>query len=892
MGSCISLQISCDQVLTRAYSCFFSLGNYIHKLKDNIVALEKAIEDLTATRDDVLRRVQMEEGKGLERLQQVQVWLKRVEIIRNQFYDLLSARNIEIQRLCFYSNCSTNLSSSYTYGQRVFLMIKEVENLNSNGFFEIVAAPAPKLEMRPIQPTIMGRETIFQRAWNRLMDDGVGTMGLYGMGGVGKTTLLTQIHNTLHDTKNGVDIVIWVVVSSDLQIHKIQEDIGEKLGFIGKEWNKKQESQKAVDILNCLSKKRFVLLLDDIWKKVDLTKIGIPSQTRENKCKVVFTTRSLDVCARMGVHDPMEVQCLSTNDAWELFQEKVGQISLGSHPDILELAKKVAGKCRGLPLALNVIGETMAGKRAVQEWHHAVDVLTSYAAEFSGMDDHILLILKYSYDNLNDKHVRSCFQYCALYPEDYSIKKYRLIDYWICEGFIDGNIGKERAVNQGYEILGTLVRACLLSEEGKNKLEVKMHDVVREMALWTLSDLGKNKERCIVQAGSGLRKVPKVEDWGAVRRLSLMNNGIEEISGSPECPELTTLFLQENKSLVHISGEFFRHMRKLVVLDLSENHQLDGLPEQISELVALRYLDLSHTNIEGLPACLQDLKTLIHLNLECMRRLGSIAGISKLSSLRTLGLRNSNIMLDVMSVKELHLLEHLEILTIDIVSTMVLEQMIDAGTLMNCMQEVSIRCLIYDQEQDTKLRLPTMDSLRSLTMWNCEISEIEIERLTWNTNPTSPCFFNLSQVIIHVCSSLKDLTWLLFAPNITYLMIEQLEQLQELISHAKATGVTEEEQQQLHKIIPFQKLQILHLSSLPELKSIYWISLSFPCLSGIYVERCPKLRKLPLDSKTGTVGKKFVLQYKETEWIESVEWKDEATKLHFLPSTKLVYILS
>ncbi|CAF1722712.1 unnamed protein product [Brassica oleracea var. botrytis] len=74
----------------------------------------------------------------------------------------------------------------------------------------------------------------------------------------------------------------------------------------------------------------FVLLLDDIWEKVDLTKIGIPIPTSENKCKVAFTTRSQDVCAHMGVEAPMEVQCLSDNDAFHLFQKKVGQVTLGS----------------------------------------------------------------------------------------------------------------------------------------------------------------------------------------------------------------------------------------------------------------------------------------------------------------------------------------------------------------------------------------------------------------------------------------------------------------------------------------------------------------------------------------------------------------------------------
>ncbi|KAG2302689.1 hypothetical protein Bca52824_031340 [Brassica carinata] len=168
----------------------------------------------------------------------------------------------------------------------------------------------------------------------------------------------------------------------------------------------------------------------------------------------------------MGVEEPMEVQCLSDNDAFDLFQKKVGQVTLGSDPEIPDLARTVARKCRGLPLALNVIGETMSCKRTVQEWRHAIDVLTSYAIEFSGMEDQILPLLKYSYDNLKEERLKLCLLYCALFPEDYKIQKSELMDYWICEGFIDGSGDIERAENKSYEIIGSLVRASLLMEDG------------------------------------------------------------------------------------------------------------------------------------------------------------------------------------------------------------------------------------------------------------------------------------------------------------------------------------------------------------------------------------------------------------------------------------------
>ncbi|KAL1203951.1 putative disease resistance protein [Cardamine amara subsp. amara] len=269
------------------------------------------------------------------------------------------------------------------------------------------------------------------------MEDEVGILGLHGMGGV------------------------------ELQIKRIQDEIWEKLRPDEEKWKHKTEDIKASNIYNVLKHKRFVLLLDDIWSKVDLTEVGVPFPSRENGCKIVFTTRLKEICGRMGVDSDMEVRCLAPDDAWDLFAKKVGETTLRSHPEIPTLARTVAKKCRGLPLALNVIGETMAYKRTVQEWRLAIDILTSSAAEFSG------------------------------------------------EGFIGGNKG--RAENQGYEIIGILVRSCLLMEE--NQETVKMHDVVREMALWIASDFGKQKENFIVQAGLQLREIPEIEKWKLARRV-------------------------------------------------------------------------------------------------------------------------------------------------------------------------------------------------------------------------------------------------------------------------------------------------------------------------------------------------------------------------------------
>ncbi|KAG2317564.1 hypothetical protein Bca52824_020686 [Brassica carinata] len=133
MGSCISFSLSCDQCTNQIFQWLCIRRGYIHNLEKNLKALETTMEELQAKRDDFSKSVEREEDKGLKRLSQIQVWLTRVDTIKPQVNAIFSVKPVESQRLslCGFC-CSTNLKSRYRYGKRVFMMLKEVQNLNSN----------------------------------------------------------------------------------------------------------------------------------------------------------------------------------------------------------------------------------------------------------------------------------------------------------------------------------------------------------------------------------------------------------------------------------------------------------------------------------------------------------------------------------------------------------------------------------------------------------------------------------------------------------------------------------------------------------------------------------------------------------------------------------------
>ena len=102
-----------------------------------------------------------------------------------------------------------------------------------------------------------------------------------------------------------------------------------------------------------------------------------------------------------------------------------------------------------------------------------------------------------------------------------------------------------------------------------------------------------------------------------------MGNRIEKLTGSPTCPNLSTLLLDFNTDLKMISNGFFQSMPSPRVLSLS-NTKIVELPLDLSNLVSLQYLDLSKTEIKKLSVEIKNLVKLKSLKLNNTSKLSSI----------------------------------------------------------------------------------------------------------------------------------------------------------------------------------------------------------------------------------------------------------------------------
>ncbi|KAH9666802.1 putative ribonuclease H protein [Citrus sinensis] len=275
------------------------------------------------------------------------------------------------------------------------------------------------------------------------------------------------------------------------------------------------------------------------------------------------------------------------------------------------------------------------------------------------------------------------------------------------------------------------------------------------------------------------------------------------------------------------------------------------------------------TFIKELPHELKALKNLKCLNLEYMRYLHTIprqllCNFSGLKVLRMLDCGSANTVPEdsvlfggsEILVEELITLEHLNVLSVTLRSFYALRR------LLSCQQYKSCKYA---------LELRRCEDSRS---WNI----LSIADLKSSNNKRTYGFNSLQSVTIDYCSKLREMTRLVFAPNLKMVHVERCYEMEEIISVWKVEEVP--------GLKPFAKLQYLRLQVLRNLKKICLNALPFPNLLELFVSGCPNLKKLPLDYNSAK-ERKLVIRG-EQHWWNELQWKDKATLNAFTPCFKSI----
>ncbi|OVA14102.1 Disease resistance protein [Macleaya cordata] len=708
--------------ITEIFKCLIPLLkrqiDYFVHCERKLEQLRKKVEDLENTRDDVQRRVDIAKRDIQSIRGVVEAWLERVRkettphledtIVGLVMNDDEAERMIN-QQFC-RGWCSCRSGTRYDLGRKAEKKMVIIDQLLNEGrSFNDVSDPfLPGTEV--LLPTnqdfevFASRESIKNEVKAALKDEGIYLIGVYGMGGVGKTTLMTQVAKQVKE-ENIFDEVAMTTISHNIDLKKMQNEIAEMLGLTQLKGMDNISARAALLSKRLKQTKRILVILDDLWStNLNLSDVGIPYGENYHKgCKVVITTRSLDVCNSMRSQKYINVAVLSKEESWHLFKKNVGDEA--DSPVLQSVAKEIAKECGGLPVALVTLGRALRNKDKIV-WDDAAIQLkkSNFPCIDEGMNSIVFASIKLSYDYLRYEMIKKCFLFCCLFPEDHKIQMYELMAYAIGDdGILEDSETLTRASSRLHAILDKILASSLLlgKKTQSGTYVVWMHDIIRDVAILIASQEGNG---FFVKAGAGLSDWPKrirllsssSTNGECLRHLSLMENGISVLPEEPELPDLLSLSLNGNRSLRKIPDSFFRRMASLATLDLTSTG-ISSLPSSLSFLVNLRtlYLDYCELNQSTDISLIGKLKNLAILSLKGSKLQRLPEEIRGLTNLKVLNLSRSS-HLNIIPPNVISRLSRLEYLNMEYCSNVRWDfDESENGSNVSLAEVASLPCLTY-----------------------------------------------------------------------------------------------------------------------------------------------------------------------------------------------------
>ncbi|XP_044961080.1 disease resistance protein RPM1-like isoform X1 [Hordeum vulgare subsp. vulgare] len=468
--------------------------------------------------------------------------------------------------------------------------------------------------------------------WLAVDDLQCSVIALHGMGGLGKTALAANVYK---NEREKFACHAWVSISQTYS----EEDVFQKIA--------KELSRDKISVLSntsdmdirCLEEKlkefleqkKYLIILDDVWTPevfVDLCRVLIHNGKGS---RLIFTTREHHVATLASRGHILTLEALPEDKAWDLFCKKTFPWDTNHEcpAELKPLSNKIVSRCKGLPLVIVLVGSLLrVRENTVEEWRRINDQLSWELINTQSLG-HVRNVLHLSFIYL-PTHLKSCFLYCSLFPEDYVFKRKTLVRLLIAEGFIEerGESTLEE-VAEGY--LKDLVDRNMLQLVQRNHFgrikEFIMHDILRELAV----DLCK--KNCF--GVSYENKCGRCLETD-VRRLVLHNvkkDNHQSISGMHKLR--TIIMLDKSIPSLTLLPALCEKSRYMTVLDLS-NLAIEKIPDAIGDLFNLRHLGLRGSKVKMLPKSVEKLTNLLTLDL-CRSDIHELpSGIVKLKKLRHL----------------------------------------------------------------------------------------------------------------------------------------------------------------------------------------------------------------------------------------------------------------
>ncbi|WMV31426.1 hypothetical protein MTR67_024811 [Solanum verrucosum] len=298
----------------------------------------------------------------------------------------------------------------------------------------------------------------------------IDVISIVGMPGIGKTTMAYRVYND-KSIVDHFDVCAWCTVDQERNEKKLLQKIFNQVIGLKERFSEDDIDDDVDDNLRKnLCGKRYLIVLDDLWDTATLEELTRPFPEFRKGSRVILTSRKKEVALHGKCHsDPLYLRLLRSEESWELLEKKV--FGEESCPDKLkDVGEKIARKCDGLPLVLDLIGGVISRKEKKEAlWLEVLNNLSSFIFKD---EEEVVKVIQLSYDHLSD-HVKLCLVCLAIYPKDEDMRISELKDLWISQGVVE-QIGMKSAE----EVVDELISSSLVIPFDNSIC--KIHDLVHD----------------------------------------------------------------------------------------------------------------------------------------------------------------------------------------------------------------------------------------------------------------------------------------------------------------------------------------------------------------------------------------------------------------------------
>ncbi|KAJ7954277.1 Disease resistance protein [Quillaja saponaria] len=374
-----------------------TIGKIGHQLK-YLYCYKDNIEQLQLIKDRLQNSVEVVKRKNEEVVVDVRNWLNDADVLLKIMKEF-NGNNGQAKTGCSKWSCP-NLWSRHQLSRKATKMMEAISKFLVGGKFEGISQPKDPQKLLALPMTefkvYKSRESTFNQVVEALANPNVNMVGVYGLGSVGKSTLVDQVNKKVVEDQL-FSVVVPVTVKQNQVLDKIQKKIAETLGF---ELGGENEILRARSLLARLKEEKSILvILDDLWEVLDLKKIGLPIGNDNKGCKVLLTSRNLDVLSTgMGCKSNFQLKVLSEGEPLELFKKMSELDDFDKNTELQPIATKIVELCGGLPISIVTVAGALRNKKELHHWKDALQRLRNNM----GME-HVNASMRLSYDFLSPK---------------------------------------------------------------------------------------------------------------------------------------------------------------------------------------------------------------------------------------------------------------------------------------------------------------------------------------------------------------------------------------------------------------------------------------------------------------------------------------------------------